>query len=122
MARRLGDRARSHIARTAHALSAYSVSYACRLARRELRGGIRGLRVFLACLVLGVTAIAGIGSLAAGVAAGIKADSRDLLGGDVEARLALRAVNPVERAFLSQSGQVSEIATMRAMVRTPDGD
>jgi putative ABC transport system permease protein len=103
-------------------LSAISVVYAFRLARRELRGGIRGLRVFLACLVLGVTAIAGIGSLAAAVVAGIKADARDLLGGDVEARLALRPADPAEHAFLSESGEVSEITTMRAMVRTPDGD
>src|SRR5271167_876557 len=33
-------------------------SYALRLARRELRGGIAGFRIFLACLVLGVGAIA----------------------------------------------------------------
>ncbi|HXO89611.1 MAG TPA: ABC transporter permease, partial [Stellaceae bacterium] len=103
-------------------MSAIPVVYAFRLARRELRGGIRGLRVFLACLVLGVTSVAGIGSLAAAVVAGIRADARDLLGGDVEARLTLRAADPAERAFLSESGQVSEIATMRAMVRTPDGD
>ena len=29
---------------------------AWRIARRELRGGIRGFRVFLACLALGVAA------------------------------------------------------------------
>jgi putative ABC transport system permease protein len=119
MAVRLGESAPR---RSAHAVNAYLVSYAFRLARRELRGGIRGLRVFLACLVLGVTAIAGIGSLAGAVVAGIKADARDLLGGDAEARLTLRAADHDERAFLSESGQVSEIATMRAMARTPGGD
>ena len=103
-------------------MSALSAAHAFRLARRELRGGIRGLRVFLACLVLGVTAIAGIGSLAGGVVAGIKSDARDLLGGDAEARLSLRPASAAERAFLADSGQVSEIATMRAMVRTQDGD
>ncbi len=103
-------------------MNAFSVSHALRLARRELRGGIRGLRVFLACLSLGVTAIAGIGSLAASVVAGIKADARDLLGGDVEARLAYRPVDAAERAFLAQRGRLSEIATMRAMARTRDGD
>jgi putative ABC transport system permease protein len=95
--------------------------HAFRLARRELRGGLRGLRVFLACLILGVTAIAAIGSLAASVAAGIQADARDLLGGDAEARLAYRVANPAEREFLAASGTVSEIATMRAMARAPDG-
>src|SRR4029077_1871243 len=48
--------------------------------------------------------------------------ARDLLGGDAEARLTLRPASAAEHAFLLQSGQVSEIATMRAMVRTPDGD
>ncbi len=96
--------------------------YAFRLAWRELRGGIRGLRIFLACLVLGVTAIAGIGSLAASVVAGIAADAQVLLGGDAEARLAYRSASPPERAFLEQSGTVSEIATMRAMARTPNGE
>ena len=96
--------------------------YALRLARRELRGGIRGLRVFLACLILGVTAIAAIGSLAASVTAGIKGDARALLGGDAEARLAYRPADTAERKFLAQSGTVSEIATMRAMARTTDGN
>ena len=103
-------------------MSSASPFYAFRLARRELRGGVRGLRVFLACLVLGVTAIAGIGSLAASVAAGIKADARDLLGGDAEARLAYRPADAAQRGFLAQSGSVSEIATMRAMARTQEGD
>jgi putative ABC transport system permease protein len=96
--------------------------YALRLARRELRGGVRGLGVFLACLVLGVTAIAAIGTIAASVTAGIKADARDLLGGDVEARLAYRPADPAAREFLAQSGAVSEIATMRAMARTQNGE
>ncbi|HEX4186072.1 MAG TPA: FtsX-like permease family protein [Stellaceae bacterium] len=103
-------------------MNAFSAAHAMRLAGRELRGGIRGLRVFLACLVLGVTAIAGIGSLAASVVAGIKADARDLLGGDAEARLAYRPVDAAERAFLAQSGRLSEIITMRAMARTQGGD
>jgi putative ABC transport system permease protein len=80
------------------------------------------LRIFLGCLVLGVTAIAAIGSLAASVTGGIKANARDLLGGDAEARLAYRRANEAERAFLRQSGFVSEIAIMRAMARTTDGD
>src|SRR4029077_1931292 len=95
--------------RVARGLNASSAAHALRLACRELRGGIRGLRVFLACLVLGVTAIAGIGSLAAAVVAGIKADARDLLGGDAEARLVYRPINAAERAFLTQNGKLSEV-------------
>jgi hypothetical protein len=92
--------------------------YALRLAGRELRGGIRGLRVFVACLILGVSAIAGIGSLAASVAAGIAGNARELLGGDAEARLPYRAANAAERAFLEGSGRISEIASLRAMARS----
>lgn len=38
-----------------------TLSLAARLARRELRGGLAGFRIFFACLVLGVAAIAGVG-------------------------------------------------------------
>jgi len=82
---------------------------------------MQGLGVFLGCLVLGVTAIAAIGSIAASVTAAIKDDARDLLGGDAEARLAYRPADPKEREFLEEAGSVSEVATMRAMARTEDG-
>jgi putative ABC transport system permease protein len=99
----------------------HSVFYALRLARRELRGGISGFRIFLACLVLGVGAIAAIGSLSAAVEAGIRADARSLLGGDVSARLAYRPASDAERQFLATSGTLSESAKLRAMARSLDG-
>ena len=95
--------------------------YALRLAGRELRGGVRGFRVFLACLVLGVGAIAAIGSLRAAIEAGLRADARLLLGGDVSARLTLRPANDAERAFLASGGTLSETASLRAMARSLDG-
>ena len=98
-----------------------SFAYALRLARRELRGGRTGLRVLVACLVLGVGAIAGIGSLAASLTAGIAGDARELLGGDVEAQLAYRPANAAEHAFLARSGILSAVVSMRAMARAPDG-
>jgi putative ABC transport system permease protein len=94
---------------------------AWRFARRELRGGLTGLRVFLACLVLGVATIAGIGALTAAVDAGVAAAARALLGGDVEARLPYRPADAAERAFLAGSGRLSAVATMSAMARSPDG-
>jgi putative ABC transport system permease protein len=54
------------------------------LARRELRGGIRGLWIVLLCLALGVGVIAAVGTLRAAVDAGLSADGRALLGGDLE--------------------------------------
>ena len=44
---------------------------ALRFAWRELRGGLRGFAVFIACIALGVLAIAGVGSVAASLADGI---------------------------------------------------
>ncbi|HEX7970341.1 MAG TPA: FtsX-like permease family protein [Stellaceae bacterium] len=98
------------------------MTLAWRLARRELRGGLRGFRVFLACLALGVAVIAGVGSLSAAVNAGLVADARAMLGGDVELHLVHRAATPQQRAYLARSADVSEVVHLRAMARTPDGD
>src|SRR5919109_1332706 len=91
---------------------------AFRLARRELRGGIAGFRIFLACLALGVAAIAGIGSLAAAVVRGLEADARVLLGGDAEFRLTHRAATEDMRAAFTKGGaQLAETVDFRAMAR-----
>ena len=95
---------------------------AFRLMRRELRGGLEGFRIFLACLALGVAVIAGVGSLAASVRAGLQQDARAMLGGDVELNLVLRPASAAERAYLGRSGEVSEIIGMRAMARRADGE
>jgi len=47
-----------------------SLRVANRLAMRELRGGLRGFRIFLAGLALGVAAIAAVGSGRAAIEAG----------------------------------------------------
>ncbi len=94
---------------------------AWRLAWRELRGGVRGFRVFIACLVLGVTAIAAVGSVSQGIVAGIHGDARKLLGGDFDLRLNHREATAEQRAWLAaHAARLSEVAEMRAMVRTPD--
>jgi putative ABC transport system permease protein len=46
-------------------------SLALRYALRELRGGLRGFYVFIACIALGVMAIAGVGSVAASLSDGL---------------------------------------------------
>ena len=97
-----------------------SMALAIRLMRRELRGGLKGFRIFLACLALGVAIIAGVGSLAAGVRAGLHADARSMLGGDVEVDLVLRPATAEEREFLDRSSTVSEVIGMRAMARRDD--
>jgi putative ABC transport system permease protein len=97
--------------------TALSVRYAF----RELRGGLRGFYVFIACIALGVMAIAGVGSVAASLNDGLMREGRTLLGGDVAFSLFQREAKPEEIAFLRSRGQVSLAATMRAMVRAADG-
>jgi putative ABC transport system permease protein len=92
-----------------------------RLALRELRGGVRGFYVFIACLALGVMAIAAVGSLTGSLTEGLAAQSRVILGGDVAFSLIQRQASAAERAFLTSRGDLSVAATMRAMARTGDG-
>ena len=61
-----------------------SLSLSYRFARRELRGGLRGFRIFLACLALGVMAIADVGTVRSSITAGLERESAALLGGDAE--------------------------------------
>src|SRR5689334_14214370 len=91
-----------------------------RLALRELRAGLRGFYVFIACIALGVLAIAAVGSLSASLDNGLAREGRTILGGDLSFLLSHREVSAPERAFLEQQGRVSVAATMRAMARTND--
>jgi putative ABC transport system permease protein len=102
-------------------LATRNLALALRFAARELRGGLRGFYVFIACIALGVMAIAGIGSVAAGLADGLAREGRVILGGDLAFSLSLREAGADERAFLDRRGQVSLAATLRAMARTEDG-
>ncbi len=94
------------------------ISLAARLAWRELRGGLREFRIFLACMAIGVAAIAAVGSLSAAVVAGLVADGGRLLGGDVDLRLLHRPVSAEQRAYLdANAARVSGIVELRAMAR-----
>ncbi len=99
-----------------------SLPLAFRFARRELRGGLRGFGIFLACIVLGVATIAGVGSVARGMTEGLAREGRAILGGDIAVTLLQREASPGERAWLTERGTVSDAATMRAIARTPDGE
>ncbi|HET7370248.1 MAG TPA: ABC transporter permease, partial [Gammaproteobacteria bacterium] len=105
-------------AETVHSSRGQSLSL--RYALRELRGGLRGFYVFIACIALGVMAIAGVGSVAASLGEGLAREGRTLLGGDVAFSLIQREAKPDEVAFLRVRGQVSVAATLRAMARTGD--
>jgi putative ABC transport system permease protein len=92
-----------------------------RFAGRELRGGLRGFGVFIACIALGVMAIAGVGSVAQSLSDGLSRAGGVILGGDLAFGLVQREASAAERDFLVAHGTVSAAATLPTMVRTGDG-
>jgi putative ABC transport system permease protein len=87
-------------------------------ARRNLRSGLRGFWIFLSCLTLGVSAIAIIGSLASAVQRGLDEQGQPLLGGDLNFTLVQREANTDELTYFKSQGDISRIATMRAMAQS----
>ena len=79
-------------------------SIAARYAFRELRSGLGGFKIFIACLALGVAAIAGAWSLNQAIQSGLEEDAQLLLGGDLQAGMTYREVNAEERAALDAGG------------------
>jgi putative ABC transport system permease protein len=91
-----------------------------RFAGRELRAGTRGFRIFLACLALGVAAIAAASSTAEAFRRGLAAEARTILGGDVAVSVE-RRFTAEERATFEARGQTSYAAATRAMAEGPAG-
>lgn len=93
------------------------MSLAWRIARRELRGGLKGFRVFLACLALGVAAIAAVGLVRASIQQGLSDQGAVLLGGDAQMEFTYRFATEEERAWMEGVAErVSEIVDFRSMV------
>ncbi|HSV04630.1 MAG TPA: FtsX-like permease family protein [Phenylobacterium sp.] len=95
---------------------------ALRFAARELRSGVRGFRIFLACLALGVAAIAAAGSTAEAFRQGLASQAREILGGDLSITVQQRRFSPQERAYFASLGRVSVAAANRAMAEAPSGE
>ncbi|MCY3980629.1 MAG: ABC transporter permease, partial [Alphaproteobacteria bacterium] len=94
---------------------------AWRFARREMRGGIAGFRIFLLCIAIGVAAIAAVHSVSMAVQTGITRDARALHGGDLAVRTTYLPAEAAAQADFASLGRVSEIVEMRAMARGGDG-
>ncbi|MTI43429.1 putative ABC transport system permease protein [Roseibium hamelinense] len=90
---------------------------AAKFAYRELRGGLKGFYIFIACISLGVAAISGVNSLSRALTEGISEEGQAILGGDVAFSLIHREATPDENAYLQTLGTVSQVATLRAMAR-----
>ncbi len=89
-------------------------------ALRELRSGVRGFRIFIACLALGVAALAAAGSTAEAFRQGLAAQTRQILGGDLSATVEGRRFSPEERAAFQALGRTTDALGVRAMVRRDD--
>ena len=94
---------------------------AWRLALRELRGGLGGFYIFLACIALGTAAIASVNSVSHAITDAIANQGQSLLGGDVRFELTNREATTQEKAFLDRLGTVSVSTNLRSMARKPDG-
>ena len=101
--------------------SAYlSAPLSLRFAAREMRAGVRGFRIFLACLALGVAAIAAASSTAEAFRRGLSQEARTILGGDLAASVD-RTFTPAERAAFQAQGRASFAVATRAMAQAPSG-
>ncbi|MDE2597228.1 MAG: FtsX-like permease family protein [Sphingomonadales bacterium] len=90
-------------------------STAWRIARRDLSARFRGLRLLLACLFLGVGAIAAIGTLTGAIERELATRGRAILGGDIEVAVWQRGLNDAETKALTGIGTLSGGTRMQAM-------
>ena len=91
------------------------------LAWRDLKASGRSLWVFCACLALGVTLIAATGGLYRLINQGLLADTRILLGGDVEVDADSALPDEVVE-WMRARGDVSLVTELDTMLGTPDGE
>jgi len=92
-----------------------------RYALREMRGGLGGFLIFIACIALGVGAIGGVNSVARSITQSVSAQGQTLLGADIRFELNQREASAAERAFLDSLGEVAVSAGRRSMARLEDG-
>lgn len=95
---------------------------ALRFAARELRSGVKGFRIFLACLALGVAAIAAAGSTAEAFRQGLASQAREILGGDLAVTVEQRLFAPEERKAIEATGRTAWAVAARAMAQAPSGE
>ncbi|HEY0150051.1 MAG TPA: FtsX-like permease family protein [Allosphingosinicella sp.] len=97
------------------------MSLALRLALRDLRGGLAGLRLLAICLFLGVAALAGVDSLSSAIVTSLAERGQEILGGDVQLTVGGREATPDELAAFAREGRTGAVVRMRAMAARLDG-
>lgn len=91
-----------------------------RFALRDLRGGVRSFGVFIACLMLGVLALAAVSATSRALRDGLARQGAAIVGGDLSFTRAQGSPEEGHRAFLAGLGKLSEVVTLRSMARRDD--
>ena len=76
--------------------------------------------MYLACIALGVFAIAAAGSVTLGFSNGLKAESKTLLGGDASFTAVQRRASPDELRWIDERGRYSENINLNVMGEAGD--
>ncbi|WP_306117143.1 MULTISPECIES: ABC transporter permease [unclassified Roseitalea] len=97
-----------------------SVMLSLRFALREVRGGLSGFYVFLACIALGTAAIGGVNAVSQAITQGIQSEGQSILGGDARFQLIHRTATAEEMATLAAMGTVAHSVNTRSMARLAD--
>ena len=85
-----------------------------RLAVTDLRGDMRRFVVLIACLALGTSVIAAVGSVGTNLKNAVDRDATLLMGGDLEATRADEPASPEDIAYLQGFGTVSYVVDTAA--------
>ncbi len=97
------------------------MQFLLKLAWHDLRASGRSLWVFCACIVLGVTLVAASGGLYRLVSSGLLADTRQLMGGDLD--VDSKQPLPAEALeWMGRHGTVSLMTELYTMLGTADDD
>lgn len=91
------------------------------MALKELRAGLSGFYIFMACVALGVAVIATVSTLSDALRAGFERQGEIILGGDATFSRMHTSATDAERRWIEAHGRMSEQATMRTMARRLDG-
>ena len=97
-----------------------SIQNLLRFALADLRRDLRHFWILIACIALGVGTIALVGAVGSSLQDGLARDARQVLGGDLEARLTYRQANTEERALLDSLGQVTVAVDLLSRAQTSE--
>ena len=89
---------------------------ALKFALREIRGGVKGFRIFIICLALGSMALAAISSTKQSINVGLDQKAVEILGGDASVEFTYRFASQNELDFIKKnSSDYTETTDFRSM-------